>query len=80
MRTCIRCCGTGKYLGQGFIQTHCTLCNENGMIPDEKTEVPLSKIDRRSESYKKAINDIMATNSSLTRKEAVKLFNEAYEK
>lgn len=85
MQKCIRCCGTGKYLGNGFIMTTCTLCDEDGyMIPVENKNLnaskPSIKLDRRSESYRKAIKELMNTNSSLTRQEAVKLFDEAYSK
>lgn len=65
--------------------TTCTLCDEDGyMIANNDKPANLSKpqikLDRRSESYRKAIKDIMNTNSSLTRQEAVKLFDEAYAK
>jgi hypothetical protein len=85
MQKCIRCCGTGKYLGNGFIMTTCTLCDEDGfMIPIDKENLneskPQIKLDRRSESYRKAIKDIMVASPTLTRQEAIKLFDEAYSK
>ena len=85
MQKCIRCCGTGKYLGNGFIMTTCTLCDEDGYMitnNDKPANLPKPqiKLDRRSESYRKAIKDIMLASPALTRQEAVKLFDEAYAK
>lgn len=86
MQKCIRCCGTGKYLGNGFIMTTCTLCDEDGyMLPvvattSSTTNNPKIKLDRRSESYRKAIKDIMVASPALSREEAVKLFDDAFNK
>jgi len=65
--------------------TTCTLCDEDGyMITNNDKPANLSKpqikLDRRSESYRKAIKDIMLASPALTRQEAVKLFDEAYAK
>lgn len=77
MRVCERCNGTGKYLGQGFMTTKCTLCGPYKVAPEEK-DTSLDKLDRRSKSYKQSIKDIMDFNPDITQKEAVKLFDEAY--
>lgn len=70
---CIRCNGTGKYLGIGMIKVDCNLCNEKEqMLPPA-----IDKLDRKSESYKKAVKEIMVV-SKVKRKEAVKMFDEAY--
>jgi hypothetical protein len=75
---CCRCGGSGLYMGNGMIMTECNLC-----VDDEypvKKELPsLDKIDRRSKSYNNAINDIMKA-SSISRNEAVKVFDETYDK
>lgn len=53
----------------------CIACED---VPVAKKVAVLHKLDRRSESYRNAINDIMASNAKLTRQEAVKLFDDAY--
>lgn len=81
MNFCIRCKGTGRYLGNGMITTDCELCAEKDLEEiQQKKEIPLAKIDRKSKSYQKAIKDILASNPTLTRPEAIKLFDEAYNK
>jgi hypothetical protein len=75
-KLCIRCGGSGMYLGNGMMMTDCELCNEEEY---EQKEAPsLDKINRNSKSYQKAIKDIMAINPDITRKEAIKMFDEAY--
>ncbi len=74
---CIRCNGQGTYRGMGFMQTDCELCNDD-YLP--KAAPSLDKIDRRSKSYQKAINDIMAINKDISRDDAVKMFDDAYNK
>jgi len=77
MSLCIRCGGSGKYLGNGMMMTDCNLCDD----VNEPIEVPsVAKIDRKSKSYQKAIKDIMALNPTITRPEAVKMFDKAYDK
>ena len=76
MGICIRCQGNGRYIGIGFMMRDCELCNV-----DEVCEAPpLTTLNRKSASYKKAIKDIMEINPEITRKDAVKMFDEAYEK
>lgn len=72
---CHRCGGTGKYLGNGMMMTDCTLCDDGKVIA--KTS---PKIDRKSKSYQTAIKDIMAINPTISRAEAVKMFDKAYDK
>lgn len=74
MESCVRCGGTGKYKGIGFILTDCDLCIEE---PEDEVS-SLDNIDRKSKSYKKAIKDIMSINPEISRKEAIKMFDEAY--
>jgi hypothetical protein len=74
---CIRCLGEGSYLGNGMIRVDCNLCN--GDDYEQKIEAPsLDKINRNSKSYQKAIKDIMDINPDISRKEAIKMFDEAY--
>ena len=77
MSLCIRCGGTGKYLGNGMMMTDCTLCDEDNEVAKSQTT---PKIDRKSKSYQSAIKDIMALNPTITRQEAVKMFDKAYDK
>lgn len=72
---CSRCNGTGRYLGNGMMLTDCNLCIEK---PSESLCEPV--IDKKSKPYQKAIKEIMALNPSITRKEATKMFEDAYEK
>ena len=77
MNKCVRCQGKGSYLGQGFMMTDCDCYFEE----DEKQKpLPLNKIDRRSKSYKKAIQDIMNIHPNISLKEATKMFDESYQK
>lgn len=77
MKLCQKCNGTGRYLGIGFITIDCKVCDD-GCAENDAPE--LDKIDRKSKSYQEAIKDIMAINPKITRKEAVKMFDEAYAK
>ena len=72
---CYRCGGTGRYLGNGMMMTDCNLCKD-GKLEDESTP----KIDRKSQSYKQAIKEIMDINPDISRAEAVKMFDKAYDK
>lgn len=65
-------------MGQGFMITSCSLCKGDSYEQDKKDVVSIDKIDRNSKSYKKAIKDIMDINPNITRKEAIKMFDEAY--
>lgn len=76
---CYRCGGTGKYLGNGMITTKCTICDESGHVKADDVESK-PPIDRKSQSYQKAIKEIMAINPGISRPEAVKMFDEAYNK
>lgn len=76
---CYRCGGTGKYLGNGMTPTNCTICDDSGHVIAEEAEVK-PPIDRKSPSYQKAIKEIMALNPSISRPEAIKMFDEAYNK
>lgn len=72
---CSRCGGTGELYGNGMIKIDCSTCNGDGAYePKEK------KIDRKSKAYKDAIKEIMALNPATTREEAVKLFEDTYDK
>lgn len=74
-KLCIRCHGNGTYLGNGFMTTDCELCNN-----DIKTEeLPaIEKINRTAPSYIQAIKDIRSVHPGISRKEAVRMFDEAY--
>lgn len=74
---CIRCNGKREYLGNGFMMTDCELCLEKD---NEKETIALDKINRNSKSYLQAIREIMASNPDVSRKEAIKIFDEAYQR
>jgi hypothetical protein len=83
MLTCHKCTGTKKYLGNGMIVMDCDYCNADGKIPVPANHGDLEPkpfIDRRSQSYKVAITDIMALNPKISREEAVKIFDKEYAK
>ena len=75
---CYRCQGSGMYLGNGMIMTECNLCN--GHSPQKVSAPTLDKVDRRSKSYKKTIDDLMDLNPELSREDVVKLFDETFDK
>jgi hypothetical protein len=83
---CQRCGASKKYMGNGMVMMTCYLCDEQGrLLPVdaehkiEDTKTPAA-LDRRSQSYKKAINDIMELHPLLSRDDAVKLFDKEYSK
>ena len=79
MKACVRCQGTGEYMGNGFMITDCDLCNDNEDEVVVETKLSVDKIDKRSVSYRDAIKSIMDLNPSISRKDAVKMFDEAYD-
>jgi hypothetical protein len=74
---CYKCGGTGEYLGNGMIITNCNVCDNE---PRKKKSVSNAPINRKSRSYQEAIKDIMAINPDISREEAVKMFDKAYNK
>jgi hypothetical protein len=81
MALCIKCGGSGLYMGQGMILDTCK-CDDVRPIniaPKNNVAVAIDKIDKRSKSYKSAINDLMQS-SNLNRDDAIKLFDETYNK
>ena len=75
-KLCIKCGGTGQYLGTGMMLIYCD-CDD---AVAEKKAPSLDKIDRKSAAYQKAIKNLMKTDPKLTREKAIKLFNETYNK
>ena len=84
MNVCYRCGGSKKFMGNGMVMMTCYHCDEQGRDPEVKKnlEAPASiqSLDRRSQSYKKAIQDIMELNPLISRDEAVKIFDTEYQK
>ena len=76
-KLCIRCNGSGTYMGNGMMMTNCELCANNSTSPTEYSAPSLDKIDRRSKDYRDAINDLMKQ-SNVSRTEATRMFEEAY--
>jgi len=77
-KLCTRCNGTGEYLGIGMVLVDCNLC-QNFSEPTSST-IPLDKVNRKSKAYNDTIKELMRQNAKLTRDDAVKLFNETYDK
>ncbi|CEG60941.1 hypothetical protein [Legionella micdadei] len=79
---CYRCKGTGKYFGNGMIQTDCDKCDGYGNSWSENDSDNLShrSIDKRSKAYKDAIKDIMKLDPKISRQEAEKMFQKTYDK
>lgn len=72
---CSRCGGTGEIYGNGMIMIDCSTCEGYGSYePKEKT------IDKKSKAYKDAIKELMVVNPEMTRAEAIKLFEDTYNK
>lgn len=78
---CIRCGGTGQYMGNGMMLVYCD-CDEmeNNKEMKQKEAPPLNKIDRRSAAYRTAIDKLMTSYPKLSRHDAIKLFNDTYDK
>ncbi len=84
MNVCYRCGGSKKFMGNGMVMMTCYHCDEQGreLAEEKKPELVngAPPIDRRSQSYKKAILDIMELNPLISRDEAVKIFDTEYQK
>jgi len=70
---CRKCLDTGQYLGSGMMIVDCDLCDED--VPAKKLKPSL---DRKSSSYRKAVKDIMKLDSSMSRDDAVRIFESEY--
>jgi hypothetical protein len=73
---CIKCGGTKKRRTIGFVMVNCN-CDQNLV---KSTDKKVLKIDKKAESYKTAIKEIMALDSNITQKQAEKMFKESYQK
>jgi DnaJ-class molecular chaperone len=76
---CSRCGGTGELYGNGMVRIDCSTCDGYGSYEEKEVVKPV-RIDKKSKAYKDAIKEIMALNPETTREEAVKLFEETYNK
>jgi hypothetical protein len=74
---CTRCMGTGRCMGPGRMFVDCTLCGDD-VINEQSTVAKPAKINKRSASYKKGIQDILKASPSLSKIDAEKLFEDAY--
>lgn len=69
---CKKCYGSGRIMGNGMIYEKCN-CDQ---VIDEKKPVA---IDKRSKSYRDAIEKLMVTND-IDRDEAAKVFESEFNK
>jgi hypothetical protein len=76
---CSRCGGTGELYGNGMIKVDCSTCDGYGSY-DEKEVVKPKQLDKKSKAYKDAIKELMDSSPKLKREEAVKLFEDTYNK
>lgn len=76
---CSRCAGTGEIVGNGMMLIDCVDCFGSGDKTAPRVEEPV-KIDRKSKAYKDAIKEIMDLNPDLSREDAIKMFEETYDK
>jgi RecJ-like exonuclease len=80
---CNRCVGTGEIMGGGMMMQDCVACDGSGKIDDspvpDDTYVSRETIDRRSKTYKEAINGIMDLHSC-DKEEAVRIFDDEFSK
>ncbi len=75
-RRCNRCVGSGFIMGGGMTHLDCVDCKGTGKIIEPDKVV----LDKRSKSYRDAIDNIMALNPDYTREDAAKVFDAEFEK
>lgn len=61
------------YKGLGNMIVDCELCSSDAPVKE-----PKPSLDRKSSSYKKAIADIMKLDKSMSRDDAVRIFESEY--
>jgi hypothetical protein len=76
---CKICNGSGKVMGGGMMMTECDECEGVGRVAVIKDDIGELNV-RTTESYKKAIEEICAINSSITEEQAKKMFDQELEK
>ena len=72
---CIKCAGSGKFLGNGMILIDCPDCDGSGDFEEPKKVA----IDKSSKAYKDAIKEIMVSSPGITRADAAKMFEDTYD-
>lgn len=72
-KRCFACVGSGKIMGGGMIMKDCPHCAGSGFIA-------IRELDKRSKTYRDAIDKIMKLNEGISRDEAAKMFDDEYEK
>lgn len=76
MIKCIRCNDTKRYLGTGYIVIDCDACahkEADKSLSDTSLDAKDVAIDKRSRSYRKAIEDIMSA-ANVSKMEAEAMF------
>lgn len=79
---CNRCVGSGEIMGGGMMMQDCAACEGSGKIDNDPVviqPVSLANVDRRSRTYKDAIQGIMDLREC-SREEAVKVFDDEFSK
>ena len=79
-RRCWACGGTGDLMGSGMMLKECHHCEGFGTLDEPKAVTPVVTVDRKSKSYKEAIEKIMKLNPKYTREDAVKVFDAKFDK
>jgi hypothetical protein len=76
---CTVCNGSGKVMGGGMMPAECDECEGLGRVAIVQDDIEELNV-RMTESYKKAIDEIRAMNSSITEEQAKKMFDQELEK
>lgn len=76
---CRVCTGSGKLLGMGMMYVECRNCDGYGTLEKKEERKEVVIVDKRSKSYKDALIKIM-DRTGTTREQAVKIFDEEFEK
>lgn len=81
-KRCWACGGTGDLMGSGMMLKECHHCDGYGTLDESKTKkvVEVVKVDKRSKSYKEAIDKIMRLHPDYTREQAVAVFDSEFDK
>ena len=79
-RRCWACGGTGDIMGNGMMMKECHHCEGFGTLDTEPKVKEIVQVDRRSKSYKEAIDKIMKLHPKYTREDAVKVFDSEFDK
>ena len=79
-KRCNLCCGTGFYIGAGLLTRNCENCSGSGKIYEEDDDIAALEKLRQTSSYEEAVDKIHALNPEGSREEAVKIFEDEFDR